>query len=340
MYLADTLSRDCLNEESVSGNEFEVLSLISISPNAVDRIRAATERDGELMTLMQVVKEGWPDEQHDIDPILKPYWNFRDEISEFDGIFYKGQKIIIPKVEKSTILQQLHTGHQGVQRTLAIARSNVFWLHMTNNIVDHVGKCTVCEKTQRSNSKEPLINKEISTYPFEIVGTDLFTHSGREFILMVDSYSGYFDFRQLRQTTSREVIENLKSWFATHGIPAKLESDNGPQYSSHEFSKFSTEWDFNHVTSSPHYPKSNGLAERFVQIAKNLLSKCAMDKRKKRRSGIAKSTPNEPHNSFVDPNAISLSKTKSDGKRYRRDPGAEEKTKILPRQKCEARTRT
>ena len=33
------------------------------------------------------------------------------------------------------------------------------------------------------------------------------------------------------------------------------------------------EYKVNHITSSPHYPQSNGLAKKFVQIVKNLFYK-------------------------------------------------------------------
>lgn len=77
----------------------------------------------------------------------------------------------------------------------------------------------------------------------------------------------------MRETTSREVIKKLKEIFSRHGIPDVLVSDNGPQYSSKLFKEFSTKWEFAHLTSSPGYPQSNGMAERMVQTAKNVLKK-------------------------------------------------------------------
>ena len=50
-------------------------------------------------------------------------------------------------------------------------------------------------------------------------------------------------------------------------------SDNGPCYASKEFKDFTAEWDTQHVTSSPEYPKSNGQAERTVRTVKAMLKK-------------------------------------------------------------------
>lgn len=50
-------------------------------------------------------------------------------------------------------------------------------------------------------------------------------------------------------------------------------SDGGTQFTSGEFNKFASDWNFQHVRSSPRYPQSNGMAERTIQTVKRILKK-------------------------------------------------------------------
>ena len=70
-----------------------------------------------------------------------------------------------------------------------------------------------------------------------------------------------------------EVVNQSKSILSRHGIPDEIVSDNGPQYSSHEYATFAKEYGFRHVTSSPKYPQANGESERAVKTVKSLLQK-------------------------------------------------------------------
>ena len=65
----------------------------------------------------------------------------------------------------------------------------------------------------------------------------------------------------------------MKEIFAEYGVPDILKSDNGSQYASTAFTDFSEEWPFQHPTSSPHYPASNGFAESMVKIIKTAFTK-------------------------------------------------------------------
>ena len=65
----------------------------------------------------------------------------------------------------------------------------------------------------------------------------------------------------------------MKDMFGRHGIPERLIADNMPFSRLKIIKNFASEWEIEVVTSSPHYPKSNGLVERNVQTIKQLLKK-------------------------------------------------------------------
>ena len=96
---------------------------------------------------------------------------------------------------------------------------------------------------------------------------------GKNYLLVTDYYSRYPEIVQLRSTTSSCIITACKSIFARYGTPELLISDNGPQFASQEFKDFAFAYNFEHKTSSPQYPQSNGQVERMVQTIKNLLKK-------------------------------------------------------------------
>ena len=65
----------------------------------------------------------------------------------------------------------------------------------------------------------------------------------------------------------------MKLIFSEYGWPETIVSDNGPCYSAETFTKLVTDYSVNQITSSPHYLQLNGLAEKYVQIVKNLFYK-------------------------------------------------------------------
>lgn len=132
---------------------------------------------------------------------------------------------------------------------------------------------------RNSNPKEPLTPHPIPEYPWQVVGTDLFQWDNKEFLVVVDYYSKFFEVVQLNSTSSKAIINHMKAIFARFGIPEKVISDNGPQYSSHEFENFAKAYDFVHSTSSPRYPQSNGLAECTVQTVKHIFEKANSSKK-------------------------------------------------------------
>ena len=63
----------------------------------MSKIRHETENDMVLIKLRETVLQGWPKIKQKVDPCLREYWNFRDELSEMDGFLLKGERLIVPK---------------------------------------------------------------------------------------------------------------------------------------------------------------------------------------------------------------------------------------------------
>ena len=78
---------------------------------------------------------------------------------------------------------------------------------------------------------------------------------------------------RLTRTTAEEVINHMKSFFARHGTPEQVMSDNGPQFTVAVYKRFASEYGFDVITSSPLSPQSNGEIERAVQTVKSVLNK-------------------------------------------------------------------
>ena len=136
-------------------------------------------------------------------------------------------------------------------------------------IQDMVERCSRCQANRNVSAHEPLIPTPVPEYPFQKVGADLFTLDGVTYQLTVEYYSKWLSIAPLHDTKSIDVIRELKRIFADFGSPEILVTDGGPQFGSHEFRRFASDWLVQHTMSTPAYPRSNGQAERLVQTAKN-----------------------------------------------------------------------
>ena len=123
-----------------------------------------------------------------------------------------------------------------------------------------------------------MMPSDVSQYLFEIVGTYLFHWNEQDFVLVVDYYSRYWEIQKLYKTGAATTIKKIKNEVSRLGTPEIIKRNNGPQYNcSREFKRFAKDWGFQHIPSSPEYPRSNGLAEKTVQTAKNIPEKVKDD---------------------------------------------------------------
>ncbi len=174
-------------------------------------------------------------------------------------------RIVIPL----SLRLRLYESHQGSLNAKK-ERSNVFWWPgITKEITEFIGNCMECRERR---PHEPLQPSILPDRPRQHLATDLFQQSNKTYLVIIDYFSRWIEIKPLPSTTASIVIARLKGVFASHGIPDSVRSDNGPQFTSHEYIQFAKSYGFEIATSSPHFPQSNGMTERIVQTAKNILA--------------------------------------------------------------------
>lgn len=88
---------------------------------------------------------------------------------------------------------------------------------------------------------------------------------GHMYFVVVDAYSKWPIVKIMSTTTAKQTVEVLRAIFADCGICDEIVCDNGPQFVSEEFRTFLQRNGVKVTYSVPYHPKTNGLAERFVQ---------------------------------------------------------------------------
>ena len=238
-------------------------------------LKEAALRDSEYQQLLSYVQDGWPRSRQHVDHRLQQLWKVRDDLSAVDGLVLKGPRIFIPASARQRTLDQLHSAHQGVERMKRRARQSVWWPGMDAEVKRIVEACEACQQLRPSQVREPLMTEPLPSRVFEDVSADLFSHGGRQFLVYADRLSGWpivFAFPR-GDTRTTQVIGAVRKAFVDFGVPVRLRSDGGPQFSSHDFRSFLRRWGVRLEQSTPHYPQSNGHAEAAVKAVKMLVMK-------------------------------------------------------------------
>ena len=239
----------------------------------ISQIKHETSKDVTLVKLAKLIQAGWPDQCSDIDADLYVFWIQRWNLSIVDGVIMNGTRIVIPKSLQDEYLRCLHTGHFGISKCRARAKSTVYWPGIEKDITNLIGHCDTCRQVQHTPPSHDEHSVE-ACYPSHIYGSDIANIDGKPHVVIVDYYSFFIYERSMPDMSSETLILALKTILSEAGMPYILITDNGRQYCFQEFKELSIEWFFVHKMSSPYYPKGNSYAERAVGVVKEIYSKC------------------------------------------------------------------
>lgn len=195
MYVADTLSRDYLNETGTTSFErdLEIVNMVQflhMTNVRLSEIRKHSYEYESLQVLMDVILHGWPTKRDDVISLAKLYFDFQDELSVQDGILFRGERAIIPKAICLDMMQRIHSSHLGIGGCLRRAKENVFWPGMQSEIItQYISSCETCQMFETKQQKEILIPHDVPDRLWIKVGTDLCSSDGDYYLVTVDYFS-------------------------------------------------------------------------------------------------------------------------------------------------------
>lgn len=191
-----------------------------------------------------------------------------------DGVLIKdSRRIVVPKSMRRELLEVLHRGHAGINKTLALARDLYYWPGMANEVEQLVEACSECQRVRQAQPRENYDSDDRVVYePMEMVSADILTVAGQKWLVLADRYSSFPLAVKLKGDSTSRVCDALKKWFNVFGWPSIISTDNGPCFRK-EFVSWLTDHLVGHNNSAAYDHESNGLAEAAVKRVRHLIEK-------------------------------------------------------------------
>ena len=159
-------------------------------------------------------------------------------------------------------------GHLGMMKTKEMLRAK-YWFPTMNSLVEQiVGRCFCCQVTTKLHRYEPVKTTRIPSKPWKEVAVDFGGPyaDGHYNLVLIDKRTRYPGVQRINSRTCKPRLNRLRKIFATRGTPPRLDSDNGPPFTSHEFEQFAAEEGFKHHNVTPLYARANGETESFMKL--------------------------------------------------------------------------
>jgi hypothetical protein len=215
-----------------------------------------------------------------------------DFSEDSQGTLWLGKRICVPNLNpiKESILREAHDSaysiHPGSTKMYKDLRTHYWWYGMKRDIAEYVSLCDNCQwvKAEHQRQAELLQPLKIPEWKWEEIGMDFivglpYTQVGYDSIwVIVDRLTKVAHFIPVKTTYSGAKLADLymSRIVCLHGVPKKIVSDRGSQFTSKFWEKLHESMDTKLNFSSTYHPQTDGQTKRTNQILEDMLRACAL----------------------------------------------------------------
>jgi len=183
---------------------------------------------------------------------------------------------VIPADEVEKAIQVVHgakyTGHFGKKKTYMLLRGRIYRPKLRSLVNQYVKTCDVCQKIKSGNKPMKAMlhpiwtNRVNETIATDFAGPFPITDRKNKYIMVItDLYGKVLAVHAMPNketiTAARVLVDE---WFCRYGIPDRILSDKGKEYTSQLWDALCEMLDVERLTTTPGHPEGDGQAEKAV----------------------------------------------------------------------------
>jgi hypothetical protein len=240
-------------------NEAKVV--MEVEPTLEAEIREGQLGDTKLKEIRQLIRD-----------------NKTSDFSEdSQGTLWLGKWICVPNLKpiEESILREAHDSaysiHPGSTKMYKDLKTHYWWYGMKRDIAEYVSLCDTCQRVKAEHQRpaELLQPLKIPEWKWEEVGMDFIvglprTQAGYDSIwVIVDRLTKVAHFILIKMTYSGAKLAELymSRIVCLHGVPKKIVSDRGSQFTSKFWEKLHESMDTKLNFSSAYHPQTDSYVE-------------------------------------------------------------------------------
>jgi len=161
-----------------------------------------------------------------------------------------------------------------------------YWPGSNNFVLTYVSSCDLCQRNVSKGTvgKAPLGSLPVIGTPFSVICIDLRgplsppSDGNRWIVTIIDMCTQFPGCIPLKDISSSSVAEVFLGVFSRVGLPDRIHSDRGSQFTSEMMQEIYRLLSVKQSTTSPYHAMGNGLCENMNKTVKNLLKKVVSER--------------------------------------------------------------
>jgi hypothetical protein len=249
---------------------------IDVEPTLEQEIRKGQLGDAKIKEIKDLITEGRVPE-------------FTED--EQGTVWFK-DRMCVPDIEslRETILKEAHdldySIHPGSTKMYQDLKRKYWWYGLKRDVAAHVAMCDVCQRVKAEHQRPAglLHPLKIPEWKWEEIGMDFITglpctQKGYDAIwVIVDRLTKVAHFIPVKTTYKGSQLVELymARIVCLHGVPKKIVSDRGSQFTSRFWRSFHENMSTKLNFSTTYHPQTDGQTERTNQVLEDMLRACTL----------------------------------------------------------------